>query len=94
MMDGLRDKSIPSNQKQMTAYETDSRGVYCEYCGETQWKRYCEFINSVLETIRSGEEDYCFYPYQIAELLRFEQGLIAEYLPDSGCVKVSLIQYH
>ena len=90
MMDNLRSKVIPSKQKRMNACRTDSRGVYCEYCGETQWNRYCEFINSVLKSIRSGEEDYCFYPYQIAELLRFEQGLKAEYLPDSGCVKVNL----
>ena len=38
---------------------------------------YITFINSVLKSIRSGETDYCFYTYQIAELLRFEPKLQA-----------------
>lgn len=37
------------------------------------WKRYCLFINSVLEDIRAGEISYCFYSYQIAQLLTFHK---------------------
>lgn len=49
----------------------------CEYRGETSYARYCQFINSMLKTIRGNSSelpahDYCFYIYQIADLLRFE----------------------
>lgn len=46
-------------------------GGECLYCGETNWSRYCSFINSVLDSIRKGERDYCFFKYQIYDILRF-----------------------
>ena len=45
-------------------------------------KYYTQFINDVLKVIRSGEIDYCFYTYQIAELLRFEPNLQARLTHD------------
>lgn len=42
-----------------------------EYHGPTNWKQYCDYINSVLSAIRSGERDYCYYKYQIMDLLKF-----------------------
>lgn len=42
-----------------------------EYHGTTNWQQYCTYINSVLSTIRSGEHDYCYYKYQIMDLLKF-----------------------
>ena len=70
-------------------------GYYVEgqlsYQGETQWERYKEFINSVLKTIRKGEYDYCFYIYQISELLRFEHdNLRTLWLPDERYFQVWL----
>lgn len=42
-----------------------------EYHGATNWQQYCTYINSVLSTILSGEHDYCYYKYQIMDLLKF-----------------------
>ena len=46
-------------------------GTDGEYHGTTNWQQYCTYINSVLSTIRSGEHDYCYYKYQIMDLLKF-----------------------
>lgn len=40
--------------------------------GYTVWQTYCTFINDVLQQIRSGAVDYCYYAYQIRDLLTFE----------------------
>jgi len=62
------------------------------YDGETQWYRYVQFINQILRNIRRGEEDYCYYTYQILELLRFEpENLCADWLEDDECFKVYLL---
>lgn len=42
-----------------------------EYHGITNWQSYCAFINDVLKNIRSGNRDFCYYGYQIIELLKF-----------------------
>lgn len=42
-----------------------------EYDGITNWQSYCSFINSILQTIRNGEHDFCYFDYQIADLLKF-----------------------
>ena len=61
------------------------------YQGDTQWMKYKEFINSILSAIRRGEQDYCFYIYQIAELLRYEHdNLRSEWLPEDKCFQVWL----
>lgn len=41
------------------------------YCGPTGWQAYCSYINDVLRNIRAGQVDYCYYMYQIMDLLRF-----------------------
>lgn len=63
----------------------------CTYDGETQWERYCQFINSILRSIRRGECDYCFNIYHITDLLRFEHDrLRTRWMPDSQCFQVWL----
>ena len=42
-----------------------------EYYGITNWQSYCSFINDVLKNIRAGNRDFCYYGYQIIELLKF-----------------------
>lgn len=42
-----------------------------EYDGITNWQSYCWYINDVLSNIRSGERDYCYFAYQIKDLLKF-----------------------
>lgn len=44
---------------------------YGEYSGATNWQEYCWFINDVLKNIRAGQVDYCYYIYQIMDLLKF-----------------------
>ena len=42
-----------------------------EYDGITNWQSYCAYINDILRNIRKGGYDYCYYGYQIVELLKF-----------------------
>lgn len=42
-----------------------------EYHGETNWQQYCTYINDVLRNIRSGQVDYCYFIYQIVDLVKF-----------------------
>lgn len=41
------------------------------YYGCTNWQSYCAYINDVLDNIRSGQIDYCYYIFQILELAGF-----------------------
>ena len=41
------------------------------YDGCTSWQEYCHYINDVLSNIRSGQVDYCYYIFQIIDLLKF-----------------------
>lgn len=41
------------------------------YHGCTNWQSYCSYINDILKNIRSGQVDYCYYIYQIEELVKF-----------------------
>lgn len=41
------------------------------YDGITNWQSYCAYINDVLKNIRRGNHDFCFYGYQIVDLLKF-----------------------
>lgn len=42
-----------------------------KYLGYTNWQSYCTYINDILRNIRSGQVDYCYYIYQILDLLKF-----------------------
>lgn len=42
-----------------------------EFYGQTNWQSYCAFINDILNNIRHGQEDYCYYIYQIMDLVKF-----------------------
>ena len=41
------------------------------YHGATNWQEYCAYINDVLRNIQSGQIDYCYYIYQILDILKF-----------------------
>lgn len=43
----------------------------CTYDGPTNYQQYCHTINDMLSVIRSGKIDFCFFTYQIMDLLRF-----------------------
>lgn len=58
---------------------------------ESEWDYYCAFINDILNSIRGGEQDYCYHIYQIVDLLRFEHDrLQAIWSPENQCFVVSL----
>lgn len=44
---------------------------------DTEDSRYRNYINSVLSALNRGEKDYCYYVYQVRELLRFHPDLKA-----------------
>lgn len=50
-----------------------------EYDGISNYQSYCSFINSILKVIRNGEIDYCFFKYQICDLLKFHPNLKTKY---------------
>jgi hypothetical protein len=43
---------------------------------------YCNYINDVLRNIRTSNTDYCYYIYQIIELIRFEPKLHTKLIHD------------
>lgn len=52
-------------------YEKNIENQYDTYLGVTNYQQYCHFINDILKNIRSGQVDYCYYIYQIIDLLKF-----------------------
>lgn len=49
-------------------WDEETQGMYH---GQTNWQEYCSYINDVLNNIRSGQVDYCYYIYQIMDLAKF-----------------------
>lgn len=80
----------PSSFKKMRVIP-EPRNFVGTYHGKTQYQCYCDFINDVLNSIRRGKPDYCYYIYQIAELLKYEHDrLQAVWLEEERCFKLSL----
>lgn len=67
-----------------------------EYKGDTSYMNYCKYINSVLSTIRGEHSDvprhdYCYFIYQIADLLKYEHDrLRTKYMSENECFEVWL----
>lgn len=69
-------KPYDKNITKLTGQYSKESGMWNEetqgtYHGKTNWQEYCSFINDVLKNIRSNQRDYCYYIYQIEELLKF-----------------------
>lgn len=81
----------PLTAKKLSKKYSQESGLFNEdamstYDGATKWQRYCIYINDVLQNIRSGQSDYCYYIYQIEELLKFHfNDLRTKYHEDNGC---------
>lgn len=85
----IRTAVQPSFQRKKVI--TVSQHFQGTYHGKTQYQCHCDFINDILSNIREGRTDYCFYIYQIAELLKYEHdGLQAVWLEEERCFKLSL----
>lgn len=76
----LQQKTVPYIDGKTARMKIDhSRTCVTNEWGEfeadqtTDWKRYCAFINTVLRDIRRGTIAYCFYYYQISQLLKFHK---------------------
>lgn len=52
----------------MGTWNEETQGTYH---GQTNWQEYCSYINDILRNIRNGGTDYCYYLFQILDLLRF-----------------------
>ena len=66
----------PKNITKMTGKYSKESGKWNEethgtYHGCTNWQQYCSYINDILRSIRNGQVDYCYYIYQILDLLKF-----------------------
>ena len=66
----------PTSEKKMVGKFSRESGVWNEetngtYDGITNWQSYCCYINDILKNIRAGQTDYCYFLYQILDLLKF-----------------------
>lgn len=44
------------------------------YSGCTNWQQYCSYINDVLNNIKKGQVEFCYFIYQIMDLYKFDFG--------------------
>lgn len=84
----LKSKVKQAQEREMRVMPDVS--LYGSYHGKTQYQQYCSFINNILRTIRRGGIDYCFYIYQIQDLLKYEERLKVIWLQSEGCFRLSL----
>ena len=66
----------PQNIKKLKGKHSKESGMWNEdtqgtYYGFTNWQSYCSYINDILNNIRSGQVDYCYYIYQILDIAKF-----------------------
>lgn len=66
----------PKNVNKLKGQYSKESGTWNEetkgtYHGCTTWQSYCSYINDILNNIRSGQVDYCYYIYQILDLAKF-----------------------
>ena len=80
----------PTGKKYMSVPKITPIKEGQEYNGESQEWRYRQFINDMLHTIRKGKVDYCFFVFQIKDLLKYEPRLKVTWLPLSDCFCVSI----
>lgn len=82
--------------KKLTGQYYKESGMWNEelqgtYHGCTNWQSYCTYINSVLDSIRAGQSDFCYFIYQIMELAKFHPTTLrTKYLPEYECWEVWL----
>ena len=61
-----------------------------EYSGQTQYEIYSKYIKDVLQEIRIGHTDYCYFLYQLQDLLSFEPDVQVNWVRDGNYFEVSL----
>ena len=81
-IDPIKNKAIRRMKGQYDRVLT--QGVVSAYNGDTNWKTYCNYINSVLTNIENGDTDFCYYIYQILDLLKFHYNDLRTQYDKSG----------
>lgn len=66
--DGHRKKISGKYARESGKWNEETQG---KYDGCTNWQSYCTYINDILTNIRAGQIDYCYFIYQILDLLKF-----------------------
>ncbi len=66
--EGHTKKLTGTHYKESGQWNNEKHG---SYDGCTNWQSYCTYINNVLKNIRAGQIDYCYFIYQIMDLLKF-----------------------
>lgn len=96
MTNNSRKPQIQSNEDWQRQFEALRKNAIQAKCGSPLFvfrgnDSYVDFICGVLETIRTGNVDYCFFIYQIEDLLKFEKDqLQSRWLPEEECFMVWL----
>ncbi|WP_312369103.1 hypothetical protein [Lachnoclostridium sp.] len=70
-----------SYSKEIPIWEDETNG---SCYGLTNWQSYCSFINDILSQIRRGRIEYCYYAYQIADILPFEYDTLKTHYNSNG----------
>ena len=73
----------PTGIEYMAIPENEQQDVTCDF-------QYEQFINDILDAIRQGEIDYCYYIFQIRDLLMYEPRLKAQWLQEGECFELSI----
>lgn len=58
--------------------------------GKTNQQYYYSFLIDTLSELRSGHKAYCYFVYQIVDLLRLDHNVHAKFFPDDGYFSLSL----
>ena len=89
--EAMRSNTQISNYKKLTHMAQMHSKTGEGYYGDTMYHYYKVFINDVLEQIRLGHHEYCYYTYQIQELLKYENSrLMSKYHPQDQLWEVWL----
>lgn len=85
----------PSTVKKLGGKGSKEYGKFnpkVRYDGQTNWQQYCVYINDVLSSIRQGNIDYCYFLYQVIDLLKFHHSDLETKYCEDGYWKVWLVQ--
>lgn len=67
--------------KESGTWNEETQGIYS---GMTNYQQYVSYINSVLKEIESGHIDYCYFIYQITDLLTFHYNTLRTRYVEDG----------
>ena len=85
----MKSQIKPCGTKYMPTPRSEAINSNREYHGETEAWRYRNFINDILKSVRHGKIDYCFYVFQVRDLLKYEPRITVRYLENANCFCVS-----